>query len=180
MLRRDKPVSSSANSKADLPAPSKHSDETFSSIEQLYSLLEPTNIHQARPSILSTVDDDALRSFASSFKTYRQLGGRHPARTFLHPDIVLFFSTILSIDLMDRKFDDSEALLSVFEQKYAPRSSDYVKLLRGLKMKHSDPDLFDKGAVENIYIIFFCALSRSSINIQTSFLLWRKMSSPTS
>ena len=138
------------------PGTSATGDLSSKLLTQLLTLLEPVAVSQARPAILHSVSAPSLRQFVSAFRNYSMVGGTRPAVSFLHSDVTLYFQTPLGLDFSSDDYLDSDVLLSVFRNTYAPKRSEYLSLLTDLKLQSSALESFDKGAV-NDYTMRFCA-----------------------
>jgi hypothetical protein len=58
-----------------------------------------------------------LRQFVSAFRNYSLLGGTRSAASFLHSDVILYFQTMLGVDLSELSSDGG---LLQFRSFYAP------------------------------------------------------------
>ena len=132
-------------------------------LTQLLLHLEPPSVTEARPPILHSVSSTSLREFVSAFRNYSLLGGTRSAVSFLHSDVILYFQTVLDVDLSGL---DSDSVLSQFRSTYAPTQSEYISLLSDLAMQSSTPDTFDKGAV-NDYSMHFSAFLTDNPDIKS-------------
>ena len=141
-------------------------DLSVSNVTQLLSILEPPHVAQARPMPLTSVSRVALKSFVTTFKNYKKLGGNQLARSFLHSDVIRYFATVISVDLTGDTFDDSEEVLAILQRQYAPKRFDYITLLKSVAMKASDPDTFDNDAVNDYLMRYLtCLDDHSAIRI---------------
>ena len=138
---------------------SKESDISVSTITRLLSNMEPPNVAQARPPIVTSVSAAVLQNFVTSYKNYWQLGGIQSARSFLHSSVIQFFATVLSVDLSAERFEDSNMVLQEIQRHYAPTRFDYINLLQDVAMKAKDLDMFDKDAVNDYIMRFLTCLS---------------------
>ena len=143
---------------SDIPESETSASDSITSkmLTQLLLHLEPPTIAEARPPILHSVSSTSLREFVSAFRNYSLVGGTRSALSFLHSDVILYFQTVLAVDL---SVLDSDSVISQFRSTYAPTQSEYISLLSDLAMQSTTPDTFDKGAVDDYSMHFFAFLS---------------------